>query len=114
MTAVSMVVIAGIMAANEGSLEKALPAILMVFILAGLMQIVLGILKVGQYIRYIPYPVVSGFMTGIGVIILVTQLLPLMGYYPNEDTQYVDDFVPMAEEVISWRKSFEMKPQRTF
>ena len=100
MTAVSMVVIAGIIAANEGNVEKALPAILIVFLLAGLMQIALGILKVGQHIRYIPYPVVSGFMTGIGVIILITQVFPMIGYYPKENTAYVDEFVPMAEEVI--------------
>ena len=100
MTAVSMVIIAGIIAANEGNMELALPAILVVFILAGLMQIVLGILRVGQYIRYIPYPVVSGFMTGIGVIILITQILPMVGYYPKEDMDYVNKFIPQAEEIL--------------
>ncbi len=100
MTAVSMVVIAGIIAANEGDVSRALPFILMVFFLAGLMQIGLGFLKVGQYIRYMPYPVVSGFMTGIGVIILITQILPMLGYYPKENTEYVNTFIPQAEEVI--------------
>ncbi len=100
MTAVSMVVVAGIMANFEGDIQKALPAILMVFLLAGLMQIGLGVMRVGQYIRYIPYPVVSGFMTGIGVIILVTQLLPAVGYYPKEDMEFVNQFKPQAEEVI--------------
>jgi SulP family sulfate permease len=100
MTAVSMVVIAGIVAANEGDVIRALPTILAVFILSGLIQVGLGLLKLGQYIRYIPYPVVSGFMTGIGVIILATQLLPLMGYYPKEDRDYVNQFRPQAEEVI--------------
>ncbi|MEO1260956.1 MAG: SulP family inorganic anion transporter [Bacteroidota bacterium] len=100
MTAVSMIIIAGIIAANEGDLGRALPAILMVFLLSGLMQIGLGFLKVGGYIRYIPYPVVSGFMTGIGVIILITQILPMLGYYPKEDTAYVNRFKPQAEEVI--------------
>lgn len=100
MTAVSMVVIAGIIAANEGDMSRALPAIIIVFILAGLMQIMLGIFKLGQYIRYIPYPVISGFMNGIGVIIIITQLLPLVGYYPKEDTGFVQSFVPEAEEVI--------------
>lgn len=100
MTAVSMVVIAGIVAANEGDLGRAIPAILFVFILSGLFQIVFGVFKVGEYIRYIPYPVVSGFMTGIGVIILATQILPMVGYYPREDTEFVSKFVPLAEEVI--------------
>ncbi len=100
MTAVSMVVIAGIIALNDGSLEKALPAILIVFFLAGLMQIGLGLLGIGKYIRYIPYPVVSGFMTAIGVIILVTQILPAIGYYPKEDAELVERFKPQAEEII--------------
>lgn len=100
MTAVSMVVIAGIIATNDGDVEKALPFILLVFLLAGLMQVALGVLGLGKYIKYIPYPVVSGFMTAIGVIILVTQLLPMMGYYANNDDEYIDQFKPAAEEVL--------------
>ncbi|NNE32178.1 MAG: SulP family inorganic anion transporter [Winogradskyella sp.] len=100
MTAVSMVVIAGIVAANDGDVNKALPAILTVFLLAGLMQIGLGAIGLGKYIRYIPYPVVSGFMTAIGVIILVTQVLPAIGYYPKEDVDLVSQFKPEAEEII--------------
>jgi SulP family sulfate permease len=100
MTAVSMVVIAGIIAMNDGDVSKALPAILTVFLLAGLMQIGLGLLGLGKYIKYIPYPVVSGFMTAIGIIILVTQILPAVGYYPKEDVEFVDQFKPKAEEII--------------
>ena len=100
MTAVSMVVIAGIIATNDGDISKALPVILTVFLLAGLMQVGLGILGLGKYIRYIPYPVVSGFMTAIGVIILLTQILPSLGYYPKEDLSFVNQFKPQAEEVI--------------
>ncbi len=100
MTAVSMVIIAGIIAIYDGSVEKALPAILMVFLLAGLMQIGLGLLGIGRYIRYIPYPVVSGFMTAIGVIIIITQIMPALGYYPKEDEAYVKPFIPEAEELI--------------
>jgi SulP family sulfate permease len=100
MTAVSMIVIAGIIATNDGDVNKALPVILTVFLLAGLMQIGLGALGLGKYIRYIPYPVVSGFMTAIGVIILLTQILPSLGYYPKEDIEFVNQFKPEAEEVI--------------
>jgi SulP family sulfate permease len=100
MTAVSMVVIAGIIAVNDGDINKALPAILTVFLLAGLMQIGLGLMGLGKYIKYIPYPVVSGFMTAIGIIILVTQILPAVGYYPKEDTAFVNQFKPEAEEMI--------------
>ncbi len=100
MTAVSMVVIAGIMAAFDGDVTKALPAILTVFLLAGLMQVGLGLLGLGKYIKYIPYPVVSGFMTAIGIIILVTQILPSVGYYPKEDIEFVNQFKPQAKEII--------------
>lgn len=100
MTAVSMVVIASIIAVNDGDVEKALPAILMVFFLAGLIQIGLGFLGLGKYIRYIPYPVVSGFMTAIGVIILLTQILPAVGYYPNEDVEFVNTFESQAKTNI--------------
>lgn len=98
MTAVSMVIIAGIVQLNNGNIEQAIPSILIVFILAGLFQIVLGALKLGKYIKYIPYPVVSGFMTGIGVIILITQMLPAMGYYPKDDNAFVERFKPQAQE----------------
>ncbi len=100
MTAVSMVVIAGIIVINDGDVAKALPAILIIFLLSGIMQIGLGLLKLGTYIKYIPNPVVSGFMTAIGVIILITQILPIVGYYPKEDLDYVNQFKPQAEEVL--------------
>ena len=100
MTAVSMVIIAGIVASYEGNVEKALPAILTVFLLAGIIQIGMGFTGIGKYIKYIPYPVVSGFMTAIGVIIIITQLLPMLGYYPKEDAAYVQQFKPKAEAVI--------------
>ena len=100
MTAVSMVVISGIVAANDGDLSMALPAILTVFLIAGLFQVGLGVLGLGKYIKYIPYPVVSGFMTAIGVIILLTQILPSLGYNPKEDVEFVNQFKAQAEEVI--------------
>lgn len=100
MTAVSMVVIAGIIAVNDGDINKALPIILTVFLLGGLIQIGLGIIGIGQYIRYIPYPVVSGFMTAIGVIILITQIFPSLGYYPKEDVEFVSQFKSLAEELV--------------
>lgn len=100
MTAVSMIVIASIIASNDGDITKALPIILTVFLLAGIFQIILGVIGLGKYIRYIPYPVVSGFMTAIGVIILVTQILPAVGYYAKEDASFVAQFKPQAEEII--------------
>jgi SulP family sulfate permease len=48
-------------------------------ILAGLFQILFGLLKLGKYFVMVPYPVISGFMTGIGIIIILLQIAPLLG-----------------------------------
>ncbi len=50
-----------------------------VVMLAGALQIVFGGIRIGGFVRYIPYPVISGFMSGIGVIILLLQIHPLLG-----------------------------------
>lgn len=50
-----------------------------VVMLGGLFQILFGVLKLGRYIELVPHPVVSGFMSGIGVIIILLQLAPLFG-----------------------------------
>lgn len=51
-----------------------------VVIMGGLLQILFGILKLGRFINLIPHPVVSGFMSGIGIIIVLLQLGPLFGH----------------------------------
>jgi SulP family sulfate permease len=65
--------------AKYGSLDSALGVILLTFFLAGVFQIVFGVLKIGKYVKYIPYPVLSGFMSGIGIIIIIFQIFPMMG-----------------------------------
>lgn len=52
-------------------------------VLAGLMQIGFGVMRFGQYIRLVPYPVVSGFMSGIGCIIIALQTSRLFGHTPD-------------------------------
>ncbi|HAY40781.1 MAG TPA: sodium-independent anion transporter [Gammaproteobacteria bacterium] len=49
--------------------------------LGGLFQILFGILKLGRFINLIPHPVTSGFMTGIGVIIIILQIPQVLGFY---------------------------------
>jgi len=100
LTAVSMVLIASMIQLNNGDVSAALPFILSVFLLAGLIQVILGLAGVGKYIKYIPYPVVSGFMTAIGVIIIITQILPILGYYVQDDKDLTKQFQPQAEAVI--------------
>jgi len=100
LTAVSMILIAGILQANDGDLNRALPIILTVFLLAGLFQVLLGFIGIGKYIKYIPYPVVSGFMTAIGLIIIITNILPILGYYVEDDQAFIEKFKPQAEEIM--------------
>jgi sulfate permease, SulP family len=76
-------VVASVVAANMlPSGEVNLPVVFGVFVLAGFAQIALGMLRIGAYIRYVPYPVISGFMSGIGVIIILQQIFPTLGAEP--------------------------------
>jgi SulP family sulfate permease len=54
-------------------------SIVFIFILTGIFQILLGFVKVGKFIHFIPYPVISGFMSGIGIIIILLQINPIIG-----------------------------------
>lgn len=53
-----------------------------IVMLAGLLQISLGFLRIGSFVSYTPYSVISGFMTGIGVIIIILQILTILGAEP--------------------------------
>ena len=78
-----MAVVAAAIVAGEiqlyGSLDAAIGTILATFVLAGIFQVIMGFARIGQYIRYMPYPVISGFMSGIGLIIIIMQIFPLFG-----------------------------------
>ena len=78
MTVVSSAIIAGEIAIY-GSVEAAIGTIVATFVLAGIFLILMGVFRIGQYIRYMPYPVVSGFMSGIGLIIIIFQFFPFFG-----------------------------------
>jgi len=51
-----------------------------VVMMAGIFQIIIGSLKLGKYVTLMPYSVISGFMSGIGVILIILQLSPLLGH----------------------------------
>ena len=71
-----MTIVAATIIASSGftsNPEIAWPTIIATFALAGLFQIVFGFIKVAQYVKYISYPVLSGFMGGIGIIIILFQ-----------------------------------------
>ena len=76
MTVVMTAVIAGLTAANP---ENGMAMAFTVVMLAGVFQIIFGILKLGRYVTMMPYTVISGFMSGIGVILIILQLGPFLG-----------------------------------
>jgi len=79
MTVVMTAVIANLIAANP---EQGMAMAFTVVMLAGLLQMLFGALRLGQYVTMMPYTVISGFMTGIGVILIILQLGPFLGHAP--------------------------------
>lgn len=76
MTVVMTAVIASLTAANP---ENGLAMAFTVVMLAGVFQIIFGALRLGKYITLMPYTVVSGFMSGIGIILIILQTAPFLG-----------------------------------
>lgn len=87
-----VVVLAGLFASLSGDASLIFTAV----ILAGIFQIVFGFLGVGQYIRLVPYPVISGFMSGIGAIIIILQIGRLLGHEPPGGTIGALTYLPTA------------------
>lgn len=78
MTVVTAALLAGAWNAY-GDLSTVLLSMSLAGIFCGIFQILFGLMRIGKYIRYIPYPVLSGFMSGIGAIIILQQIYPLLG-----------------------------------
>jgi sulfate permease, SulP family len=93
MTVISAMVVASAIEVS-GSLQAGMGIIIASFLLAGGFQVLFGIIRIGKYIKYIPYPVLSGFMTGIGVIIILFQVYPFMGHVSAKNT--VDIFLEIG------------------
>ena len=69
------VAMAVIVTSHAGSLSEAFTIVIM----AGLIQILLGIMRIGRFVAFTPYSVISGFMSGIGIIIILIHTLPFLG-----------------------------------
>ncbi|GAB4367409.1 MAG: SulP family inorganic anion transporter [Elainellaceae cyanobacterium] len=76
MTVVMTAVVAGMVARDP---ENGLAMAFTVVMLAGVFQILFGIFRLGKYITLMPYSVISGFMSGIGVILIILQIPPFLG-----------------------------------
>ncbi|MFQ4141058.1 SulP family inorganic anion transporter [Chlorogloeopsis sp. ULAP02] len=79
MTVVITGIITSLTASNP---ENGLAMAFTVVMLAGIFQILFGIFRLGKYITLMPYSVISGFMSGIGVILIILQIAPFLGQ-PN-------------------------------
>ncbi|MCH2055919.1 MAG: SulP family inorganic anion transporter [Thalassotalea sp.] len=77
MTVVMAAVITTMIATNP---DKGMAMAFTVVMIAGVFQIVLGLLNLGKYITLMPYSVISGFMSGIGLILIILQLPPMLGH----------------------------------
>ncbi|MEM9836971.1 MAG: SulP family inorganic anion transporter [Bacteroidota bacterium] len=91
------VVSAGLVAAAiqmNGSLDDATDIILLTFLLGGLFQVIFGFLNIAGYVKYFPYPVISGFMSGVGLIIVILQLFPFAGLGSAKSTLAVIQDLP--------------------
>ncbi|MGH1486536.1 MAG: bicarbonate transporter BicA [Cellvibrionaceae bacterium] len=76
MTVVMTAVLTTMMASNP---DNGLAMAFTVVMIAGVFQILLGIMKLGKYITLMPYSVISGFMSGIGIILIILQIAPFLG-----------------------------------
>ncbi|MEO0435465.1 MAG: SulP family inorganic anion transporter [Pseudomonadota bacterium] len=93
-----VVVLAGLFASLSGDVSLILTAV----VLAGLIQLAFGLFGVGQYIRLVPYPVVSGFMSGIGVIIIILQFDAFFGHESPSGTLSHLAYIPTALSDINF------------
>ena len=99
MTVVTATLVTGAWTASGGSISQVLLSMSLAAIFCGLFQILFGLIKIGKYVRYIPYPVLSGFMSGIGVIIIIQQLYPLVG--ASKGGSMIDLLLGLPEAVAS-------------
>ncbi|WP_293267566.1 SulP family inorganic anion transporter [Neptunomonas sp.] len=72
-----------------------------VVMLGGAFQILFGVFRLGQFITLMPFPVISGFMTGIGTIIILLQLPPLLGAASEANVLSVVNHLPVMMKSIN-------------
>ena len=102
MTVVSAALVAAAIELT-GSLEAAMPIIIVTFLFGGIFQIVFGLINIAGYVKYFPYPVVSGFMSGVGLIIIILQLFPFAGLDSSKSTLAVMQNLPQLFTDFNWQ-----------
>lgn len=79
MTVVAATVVTTGLAQAGGDMQNAVPLILATFLLAAVLELLFGVFDFGRFVKFMPYPVLSGFMAGIGLIIIAAQIFPILG-----------------------------------
>lgn len=74
-TGPTAIIVALVISSVSGNFANAIPILLM----AAIFQLIISVTDIPKMIKYVPYPVISGFLTGIGLIIIILQLSPLLG-----------------------------------
>lgn len=101
-----MMVVVGVIIANQvenfGNLEAAMGSIVAIFILSAVIQLCFGLSGIARYIRYMPYPVISGFRTGIGLVIIILQIYPVAGIATYISPTYIVDILVGLPELVGF------------
>lgn len=92
------IVVASMMIALNNNLQAAVT----VLIMAALLQLAASMTNLPSMVKYVPYPVISGFMNGVGVIIIILQLNPLMGHKAMPST--ISTVMEMYNSILSINK----------
>jgi SulP family sulfate permease len=102
-----MTVVSAALVANAidvaGSLQDAMGIILLSFLLGGALQVIFGLINIAGYIKYFPYPVISGFMSGVGLIIIILQIFPFVGLDSAKSTLKVMADLPRLFTDFNWQ-----------
>src|SRR5262245_46885982 len=96
----AFIVLVALIVAREGY-----DGLVLATLIAGVIMITVGLLRIGTFIKYIPYPVTVGFTSGIAVIIVASQLRDLAGLdLPNEPAAFVPKLIAL------WEAATTVKP----
>lgn len=93
------IVVASAMIALNNNMQAAVT----VLFTAAVFQIIASLTNIPQMVKYIPYPVISGFMNGVGIIIIILQLNPLMGHRALSST--VETVLSLHQSILSLNHS---------
>lgn len=81
-TGPTAIIIATIVGMASGNMTS----VITILVMAAIFQMIISLTSIPRMIKYVPYPVISGFLTGIGLIIIILQLAPLLGGVTQSST----------------------------